>query len=149
MHQWPKYWSFSISPSKEYSGLISFRIDWLDLLADQGTLKSLLQHHSSKASILRHLAFFMVQLSHPQCPLSMEFSRQEYWSELPFPSPGDLPNPGIKPRSSALYVDSLPSSYQESPNNPEISKQILGSNLQLKRLKLKIVPFLVHARKES
>ena len=62
-----KYWSFSfnISPSSEYSGLISFRMDWLDLLADQGTLKSLLQHHSSKASILRHSAFFTVQLSHP------------------------------------------------------------------------------------
>ena len=64
--RWPKYWSFSfsISPSNEYSGLISFRIDWFELLAVQGTLKSLLQHHSSKASILRHLAFFMVQLSH-------------------------------------------------------------------------------------
>ena len=65
--RWPKYWSFSfsISPSNEYSGLISFRIDWLDLLAVQETLKSLLQHHSSKASILQHLAFFIVQLSHP------------------------------------------------------------------------------------
>ena len=65
--RWPKNWSFSfsISPSNEYSGLISFRIDWLDLLAVQGTLKSLLQHHSSKASILRHSAFFIVQLSHP------------------------------------------------------------------------------------
>ena len=66
--RWPKYWSFSfsISPSNEYSGLISFRIDWLDLLAVQGTLKSLLQHHSSKASILQHSeGFFMVQLSHP------------------------------------------------------------------------------------
>ena len=65
--RWPKYWSFSfiISPSNEYSGLISFRMDWLDLLAVQGTLKSLLQHHSSKASILQHSAFFMVQLSHP------------------------------------------------------------------------------------
>ena len=64
--RWPKYWSFSfsISPSNEYSGLISFRKDWLDLLAVQGTLKSLLQHHSSKASILPHSAFFMVQLSH-------------------------------------------------------------------------------------
>ena len=63
----PKYWSysFSISPSNEYSGLISFTIDWLDLLAVQGTLKSLLQHHSSKGSILRHSAFFIVQLSHP------------------------------------------------------------------------------------
>ena len=65
--RWPKYWSFSfsISPSNEYSGLISFRIDWLDLLEVQGTLKSLLQHHSSKASVLQHSAFFIVQLSHP------------------------------------------------------------------------------------
>ena len=65
--RWTKYWSFSfsISPSNDYSGLISFRIDWLDLLAVQGTLKSLLQHHSSKASIVWHSAFFMVQLSHP------------------------------------------------------------------------------------
>ena len=64
--RWPKYWSFSfnISPSSEYSGLISFRMDWLDLLAVQGTLKSLLQHHSSKASILQPSAFFIVQLSH-------------------------------------------------------------------------------------
>ena len=65
--RWPKYWSFSfsISPSNEYSGLFSFRIDWFDLLAVQGTLKSLLQHHSSKASILQHSGFFRVQLSHP------------------------------------------------------------------------------------
>ena len=65
--RWPKYWSFSfnISPSSEYSGLISFRMDWLDLLSVQGTLKSLLQHHSSKVSILLCSAFFIVQLSHP------------------------------------------------------------------------------------
>ena len=65
--RWPKYWSFSfsISPSNDYSGLISFRIDWFDLLAVQGTLKGLLQHHSSKASILLRSAFFIVQLSHP------------------------------------------------------------------------------------
>ena len=65
--RWPKYWrfSFNMSPSNEYSGLISFRIDWLDLLTVQGTLKSLLQHHSSKASILQRSAFFIVQLSHP------------------------------------------------------------------------------------
>ena len=65
--RWPKYWSFSfsISPSNEYPGLISFRMDWLDLLAVQGTLKSLLQHHISKASIFRHSAFFLIQLSHP------------------------------------------------------------------------------------
>ena len=65
--RWPKYWSFifNISPSNEYSGLISFRMDWLDLLAVQGTLKSLLQHHSSKALIFQHSAFFLVQLLHP------------------------------------------------------------------------------------
>ena len=65
--RWPKYWSFSfsISPSNEHPGLVSFRMDWLDLLAVQGTLKSLLQHHSSKTSILQHSAFFIVQLSHP------------------------------------------------------------------------------------
>ena len=65
--RWPKYWSFSfsISPSNEHPGLVSFRMDWLDLLAVRGTLKSLLQHHSSKASILRGSAFFIVQLSHP------------------------------------------------------------------------------------
>ena len=65
--RWPKYWSFSfsINPSNEYSGLISFRIDWLDLLAVQGTLKSLLQHHNAKVSIFMHSAFFIVQLSHP------------------------------------------------------------------------------------
>ena len=66
-NRWPKYWSFSFStsPSKEYSGVIFFRMDWLDLLAVQGTLKTLLQHHSSKASILQHSAFFIVQFSHP------------------------------------------------------------------------------------
>ena len=65
--RWPKYWSFSfsISPSNEYPGLVSFRIDWFDLLVVQGTLETLLQHHSSKASILQHSAFFIVQLSHP------------------------------------------------------------------------------------
>ena len=66
-HRWPKYWSFSLSfnPSNEYSGLISFRMDWLDFLAVQGTLNSLLQHHSSKASILWHSAFLLVRLSYP------------------------------------------------------------------------------------
>ena len=65
--RWPKYWSFNLnfSPPSEYSGLISFRMDWLDLLVVQGTLKSLLQHHTSKASILWHSAFFIIQLSHP------------------------------------------------------------------------------------
>ena len=78
--RWPKYWSFSfsISPSKEHPGLISFRMDWLDLLAVQGTLKSLLQHHSSKASILRCSAFFTVQLSHPY-PISWSFPGNLYF----------------------------------------------------------------------
>ena len=69
--RWPNYWSFSfsISPSNEYSGLLSFRMDWLDLLAVQGTLKSLFQHHSSNASILWHSAFFIVQLSHPHATI--------------------------------------------------------------------------------
>ena len=79
--RWPKYWSFSfsISPSNEYSGLNSFRMDWLDLLADQGTLKSLLQHHSSKASILRHSAFFIVQLSHPYMTTGITITRILYF----------------------------------------------------------------------
>ena len=80
--RWPKYWSFSfsISPSKEIPGLISFRMDWLDLLAVQGTLKSLLQHHSSKASILRHSAFFTVQLTHPYMTTgkTIALTRQTY-----------------------------------------------------------------------
>ena len=86
----PKYWSFSfsISPSNDYSELVCIRIDWFDLLAVKGTLKRLLQHHNSEASILQHSAFFMVQFSHPymttgktiahQAPVSMEFSRQEH-----------------------------------------------------------------------
>ena len=78
--RWPKYWSFSfnISPSNEHPGLICFRMDWLDLLAVQATLKSLLQHHSSKASVLHHSAFFMVQLSHPHMTVGM-------WTWLPTP----------------------------------------------------------------
>ena len=160
--RWPKYCRFSlnISPSNEYSGLISFRMDWLNLLTVQGTLKSLLQHHNSKASIIRCSAFFIVQLSQPymigkniastsqifvckviallfnmlsrwvitflprskrlliswlqspsavildfvtlwtvahQAPLSRGFSRQEYWTGLPCPPPGDLSDPGSNP----------------------------------------------------
>ena len=83
---WPKYWSFSfsISPSNEYSGLISFRIDWFDLLAVQGTLKSLLQHHSSKASILWCSTFFMVQLSHPYMTTgkTIALTRQTFVSKV-------------------------------------------------------------------
>ena len=79
--RWPKYWSFSfsISPSNEYSGLISFRMDWLDLLTVQGTLKSLLQHHSSKASILQPSGFFMVQLSYPYMT-----TRRRQWHPLQY-----------------------------------------------------------------
>ena len=84
--RWPKYWSFSfsISPSNEYSGLISFRIDWLDLLEVQGTLKRLLQHHSSKASILQCSAFFMVQLSHPYMTIgkTTALTRQTFVSKV-------------------------------------------------------------------
>ena len=81
--RWPKYWSFSssISPSNEYSGLISFRMDWLDLIVVQETLKSLLQHHSSKASILWHSAFFIVQLSHPYRTIgkTIALTKQTCW----------------------------------------------------------------------
>jgi len=82
--RWPKYWNFSFSPSNEYSGLISLRIDWFDLLAVQATLKSLLQHHSSKASILRHSAFFIVQLSHPYMNTgkTITFTRQTFVSKV-------------------------------------------------------------------
>ena len=96
--RWPKYWSFSfsISPSHEYSGLISFRIDWLDLLAVQGTLKSLLQHHSSKASVLQHSAFFIVQLSHPYMTTgkTIALTRQTFVGKvtsLPFNSKQESP----------------------------------------------------------
>ena len=84
--RWPKYWSFSfsISLSNEYSGLISFRIDWFDPLAVQGTLKSLLQHHSSKASILRQSAFFMIQLLHPYMTIgkTIALTRQTFVSKV-------------------------------------------------------------------
>ena len=76
---WPKYWSFSISPSNEYSGLFSFRIDWFELLAAQGTVKSLLQHHSSKASVLQRSLFFMVQCSHP-CMTTVQTIALTIWT---------------------------------------------------------------------
>ena len=86
--RWPKYWSFSlsISPSKEHPGLISFRMDWLDLLAVQGTLKSLLQYHSSKASILWHSAFFTIQLSHPDMTTgkTIALTRQTFVGKVMF-----------------------------------------------------------------
>ena len=86
--RWPKYWNFrfSISPSNEYSGLISFTMDWLDLLAVQVTLKSLLQHHSSKISTLRHSAFFLVQLSHPYMTTrkTIALTRQTFVGKVSF-----------------------------------------------------------------
>ena len=86
--RWPKYWSFSfrISPTNEHSGLISFRMDWLDLLAVQGTLKSLLQHHSSKAAILMHSACFIVQISHPYMTTgkSIALTRQTFVGKIMF-----------------------------------------------------------------
>ena len=88
--RWPKYWSFSfsISPFNEYSGLISFRMDWLDLLAVQGTLKSLLQHNSSKASILQHSVFFIVQLSHPNMTTGKTIALTRQYSCLKNPMDG-------------------------------------------------------------
>ena len=84
--RWPKYWSFSfsISPSNEHPGLVSFRMDWLDLLAVQGTLKSLLQHHSSKASIFRHSAFFTIQLFHPYMTIgkTIALTRQTFLGKV-------------------------------------------------------------------
>ena len=96
--RWPKYWSFSfsISPSNEYSGLISFRMDWLDRLAVQGTLNGLLQHHSSKASILWHSAFFIVHLSHP------------YMTTGKFTEDLLSPAPPIRTRPSFPLSQSLP-----------------------------------------
>ena len=91
--RWPKYWSFSfnISPSNEYPGLISFRMDWLDLLAVQGTLKNLLQHHSSKASILWCSAFFIVQLSHPYMTTGKTIAL--WYAGSYFPKQGSSPRP--------------------------------------------------------
>ena len=127
--RWPKYWnfSFSTSHSNELPGLISFRMDWLDLLAVQGTLKSLLQHHSSKASILWCSAFFTVQFSHPYSskvaqsfpticyPMDSSLpgssvhgilqARVLEWVAISFSR--DLPNPGIEPRSPTLQADAL------------------------------------------
>ena len=92
--RWPNFWTFSfnISPSNEHSGLISFRMDWLDLLAVQGTLKNLLQHHSSKASILQHSAFFIVQISHPYMTTgkTIALTRQTFVGKGPFTKAGSL-----------------------------------------------------------
>ena len=107
--RWVKYWSFSISPFKEYSGLISFRMDWLDLLAVQGTGKSLLQHHSLKASIPRHSAFFMVQLSHPYVTTGKTIALTRWtfvWQALPFKILSRLVI-AFLPRSKCLLISWL------------------------------------------
>ena len=123
--RWPKYWSFSfnISPPNEYSGLISFRMDWLDLLAVQGTLKSLLQHHSSKASILQRSAFLIVQLSHPYMTTgkTIALTRQTFVDDITsllfnMMSRLDI---AFLPRSKHLLISCLqsPSAVILSPQN--------------------------------
>ena len=113
--RWPKYWSFSfsISPSNEHSGLISFRMDWLDLLAVQGTLKSVLQHHSSKASILQRSASFMVQLSHPYMTTgkTIALSRQTFvqrWLERLCHNTENHSQPSVDARTPVSRVIAVP-----------------------------------------
>jgi len=114
--RWPKYWSFnfSSSPSNEYSGVISFRIDWLDLLAVQGMLQSLLQHHSSKASIIWHSAFFTVQLSHPYTTIrkTIALTRQTYFVGKVMPLLFNMLSrlvTALLPRSKRLLISCLQS----------------------------------------
>ena len=123
--RWPKYWSFSfsISPSNEHLGLTSFRMDWLDLLAVQGTLKSLLQHHSSKASIFRHLAFFTVQLSHPYMTTgkTIALTRRTFVGKVISES-SDYPKP-VKSSPSANNVErGIESSLPTHPSRAEVCK---------------------------
>ena len=143
---WPKYWSFSfnINPSNEYSGLISFRMDWLDLLAVQGTLKSLLQHHSSKASILWCSAFFIVQLSHPYMTSgkTIAFSRWTFVGKVMSLLFNMLSRLVIAflPRSKRLLISGLqsPSAMILEPQkiksdtvsivSPSISHEVMGLN---------------------
>ena len=120
--RWPKYWSFSfsINPSNDYSGLISFRMDWLDLLAVQGTLKSLLQHHGSKASILQCSAFFIFQLSHPHMTTgkTIALTRQTFVDEVMSPFFNMLSRLLIifLPRSKSLLISSMLYTYQQAVN---------------------------------
>ena len=114
--RWSKYWSFSfsVSPSNEYSGLISFNTDWFDHLAVQGTLKSLFQHYSSKASILWHSAFFMVQLSHPYILAIVNSTSVNIGVHMSFSimvSSGYMPSSGI----TGSYSSFIPSDFKESP----------------------------------
>ena len=124
--RWPKYWSFSfsISPSNECSGLISFRMDWLDLLAVQGTLKSLLQHHSSKASILQCSAFFMIQLSHPYMTTGkiIALTRWTFEGRTGLHSPSSQ-GPSI------LGSDDAQGAQEKIEQVPEVSQQDLTGRL--------------------
>jgi len=141
--RWPKYWSFSftIIPSKEHPGLISFRMDWLDLLAVQGTLKSLLQHHSSKVSILQHSGFFTVQLSHPYMTTgeTIALTRQTFVGKVMSLFLNMLSRLVITflPRSKRLLISWLQSSSAVilEPQNikfdtvsPSISHEVMGPN---------------------
>ena len=129
--RWPKYWSFSfsISPSKEHPGLISSRMDWLDLLAVQGTLKSLLQHHSSKASVLKHSAFFTVQLSHPCMTVgkTIALTRQNFVGKVMSLLLNMLSRLVITflPKSKRLLI-----SWLQSPSVLESSSSSQGFNLK-------------------
>ena len=122
--RWPKYGSFSISPSSEYSGLISFRMDWLDLLAVQGTLMSLLQHHSSKASILWHSAFFILQLSHPHMTTgkSIALTRQTFEGRTGLHSPSSQ-------GPSVLGSDDAQGAQEKVGQVHEVSQQDLSGRL--------------------
>ena len=144
--RWPKYWSFSfsISPSNEYSGLISFRIDWLDLLAVQGTLKSLLQHHSSKASIFWCSAFFTVQLSHPYMITgkTIALTRRTFVGKVISLLFNMLPRLVITlfPRSKHLLISwlQLPSVVMLEPKkirsdtvSPSVSHEVMGADAMI------------------
>ena len=147
--RWPKYWgfSFSIIPSKEHPGQISFRMDWLDLLAVQGTVKSLLQHHSSKASILRRSAFFLVQLSHPYMTTgkTIALTRQTFVGKVMFPLLNLLSRLVITflPRSKCLLISWLqsPSAVILEPQkiksdtvssvSPSISHEVMGPDAMI------------------
>ena len=124
--RWPKYWSFSfsISPSNECSGLISFRMDWLDLLAVQGTLKSLFQHHSSKASILQCSAFFMIQLSHPYMTTEKTIALTR-WT---FEGRTSLHSPSSQ-GPSILGSDDAQGAQEKIGQVPEVSQQDLTGRL--------------------
>ena len=147
--RWPKYWSFSfsISPSNEYPGLITFRMDWLDLLAEQGTLKSLLQHHSAKVSILRCSAFFTVQVSHPYMTTgkTIALTRQTFVGKvmsLPFNMLSRLVITFL-PRSKCLLISWLQSpsavileppkikSVTVSTVSPSISHEVMGPDAMI------------------